>query len=187
MSTYTVLYCRGHVSSSGHIFILELWFMVSSNRRLAEALQVDPTVDPFNTKSSTCKYSDSLKEDARFGWCYVFNQRLDSILFTFSSRLYTHSPSTLIGIPVTCTVQLSNHVVAVQCVRSWRCIASVTVYTKHQNVGKCDFCDFGHDTKVNSDLLGFSYTAVSRVYVKWCEKQKRRMSDSSVGGKTPCW
>ncbi|TSL34566.1 MAM and LDL-receptor class A domain-containing protein 1 [Bagarius yarrelli] len=41
------------------------------NRRLAEALQVDPTVDPFNVKSSTCKYSDSLKEDARKDFKFV--------------------------------------------------------------------------------------------------------------------
>ncbi|KAF7706181.1 transcriptional repressor NF-X1 [Silurus meridionalis] len=40
------------------------------NRRLAEALQVDPTVDPFN-KSSTCKYSDSLKDDARRDFKFV--------------------------------------------------------------------------------------------------------------------
>ncbi|KAM9501093.1 transcriptional repressor NF-X1 isoform 1-T1 [Clarias gariepinus] len=41
------------------------------NRRLAEALQVDPTVDPFNTKSTTCKYSDTLKEDARKDFKFV--------------------------------------------------------------------------------------------------------------------
>ncbi|XP_062850075.1 transcriptional repressor NF-X1 isoform X2 [Trichomycterus rosablanca] len=35
------------------------------NRRLAEALQIDQTVDAFNSKSSSGKYSDSLKEDAR--------------------------------------------------------------------------------------------------------------------------
>nr|XP_055063483.1 transcriptional repressor NF-X1 [Misgurnus anguillicaudatus] len=34
------------------------------NRRLAEALQIDQSVDPFN-KSTSSKYSDSLKEDAR--------------------------------------------------------------------------------------------------------------------------
>uniref|UniRef100_A0A3B3B700 Transcriptional repressor NF-X1 n=1 Tax=Oryzias melastigma TaxID=30732 RepID=A0A3B3B700_ORYME len=34
------------------------------NRRLAEALQIDSTSDPFNTRS-TSVYSDSLKEDAR--------------------------------------------------------------------------------------------------------------------------
>ncbi|KAF5899023.1 transcriptional repressor NF-X1-like, partial [Clarias magur] len=41
------------------------------NRRLAEALQVDPTADPFNTKSTTCKYSDTLKEDARKDFKFV--------------------------------------------------------------------------------------------------------------------
>ncbi|KAI4886983.1 hypothetical protein NFI96_023477 [Prochilodus magdalenae] len=41
------------------------------NRRLAEALQVDQSVDPFNTKSSSCKYSDSLKEDARKEFKFV--------------------------------------------------------------------------------------------------------------------
>ncbi|KAI1889263.1 hypothetical protein AGOR_G00177340 [Albula goreensis] len=34
------------------------------NRRLAEALQIDQSADPFNVRS-TSKYSDSLKEDAR--------------------------------------------------------------------------------------------------------------------------
>lgn len=61
------------MSSFGHIFSLELWLVLFSNRRLAEALQVDPTVDPFSTKSSTCKYSDTLKEDARFVICLVIN------------------------------------------------------------------------------------------------------------------
>lgn len=36
------------------------------NRRLAEALQIDPSSDPFGSSSrSTSVYSDSLKEDAR--------------------------------------------------------------------------------------------------------------------------
>ncbi|XP_036378386.1 transcriptional repressor NF-X1 isoform X2 [Megalops cyprinoides] len=35
------------------------------NRRLAEALQIDQSSDPFNVRSSSSKYSDSLKEDAR--------------------------------------------------------------------------------------------------------------------------
>lgn len=34
------------------------------NKRLAEALQIDPSADPFNVRS-TSVYSDSLKEDAR--------------------------------------------------------------------------------------------------------------------------
>ncbi|XP_072556488.1 transcriptional repressor NF-X1-like [Paramormyrops kingsleyae] len=34
------------------------------NRRLAEALQIDQSADPFNIRSSS-KYSDSLKDDAR--------------------------------------------------------------------------------------------------------------------------
>lgn len=34
------------------------------NRRLAEALQIDSSSDPFNVRS-TSVYSDSLKEDAR--------------------------------------------------------------------------------------------------------------------------
>ncbi|KAL7876243.1 hypothetical protein AOLI_G00112060 [Acnodon oligacanthus] len=41
------------------------------NRRLAEVLQVDLSVDPFNTRSSSCKYSDSLKEDARKEFKFV--------------------------------------------------------------------------------------------------------------------
>ncbi|XP_076840931.1 LOW QUALITY PROTEIN: transcriptional repressor NF-X1 [Brachyhypopomus gauderio] len=40
------------------------------NRRLAEALQIDPSVDPFSSKSSS-KYSDSLKEDARREFKFV--------------------------------------------------------------------------------------------------------------------
>lgn len=35
------------------------------NRRLAEALQIDVSVDPFNVRS-TSKYSDSLRDDARY-------------------------------------------------------------------------------------------------------------------------
>ncbi len=34
------------------------------NKRLAEALQIDPSSDPFNVRS-TSTYSDILKEDAR--------------------------------------------------------------------------------------------------------------------------
>ncbi|XP_072544158.1 transcriptional repressor NF-X1 [Salminus brasiliensis] len=41
------------------------------NRRLAEALQIDQSVDPFNAKASTCKYSDSLKDDARKEFRFV--------------------------------------------------------------------------------------------------------------------
>lgn len=41
------------------------------NRRLAEALQIDQSADPFNSKSSTCKFSDSLKEDARRQFKFV--------------------------------------------------------------------------------------------------------------------
>lgn len=55
------LYLRGPTSLSDPFISL-----LFSYRRLAEALQIDPTVDPFNIKASTCKYSDSLKEDARF-------------------------------------------------------------------------------------------------------------------------
>ncbi|XP_052417347.1 transcriptional repressor NF-X1 isoform X40 [Carassius gibelio] len=40
------------------------------NRRLAEALQIDLSVDPFN-KSASSKYSDSLKEDARKDFKFV--------------------------------------------------------------------------------------------------------------------
>ncbi|XP_057198696.1 transcriptional repressor NF-X1 [Triplophysa rosa] len=40
------------------------------NRRLAEALQIDQSVDPFN-KSTSSKYSDSLKEDARKDFKFV--------------------------------------------------------------------------------------------------------------------
>ncbi|XP_030060668.1 transcriptional repressor NF-X1 isoform X1 [Microcaecilia unicolor] len=35
------------------------------NRRLAEALNIDESTDPFNIRSSGSKYSDSLKDDAR--------------------------------------------------------------------------------------------------------------------------
>lgn len=38
------------------------------NRRLAEALQIDSSSDPFNVRSSSV-YSDSLKEDARSVFC----------------------------------------------------------------------------------------------------------------------
>lgn len=41
------------------------------NRRLAEALQIDDTVDPFNAKASSSKYSDSLKDDARKEFKFV--------------------------------------------------------------------------------------------------------------------
>ncbi|XP_058637203.1 transcriptional repressor NF-X1 isoform X2 [Onychostoma macrolepis] len=40
------------------------------NRRLAEALQIDQSVDTFN-KSASSKYSDSLKEDARKDFKFV--------------------------------------------------------------------------------------------------------------------
>ncbi|XP_043100969.1 transcriptional repressor NF-X1 [Puntigrus tetrazona] len=40
------------------------------NRRLAEALQIDQSVDAFN-KSASSKYSDSLKEDARKDFKFV--------------------------------------------------------------------------------------------------------------------
>ncbi|KAK7881705.1 hypothetical protein WMY93_030114 [Mugilogobius chulae] len=40
------------------------------NRRLAEALQIDPSADPFNVRS-TSVYSDSLKEDARKDLSFV--------------------------------------------------------------------------------------------------------------------
>uniref|UniRef100_A0A3P8XS24 Transcriptional repressor NF-X1 n=1 Tax=Esox lucius TaxID=8010 RepID=A0A3P8XS24_ESOLU len=35
------------------------------NRRLAEALQIDPSVDPFNIRSASATYSESLRADAR--------------------------------------------------------------------------------------------------------------------------
>lgn len=35
-------------------------------RRLADALEIDDNSDPFNTRSSGPKYSDLLKEDARY-------------------------------------------------------------------------------------------------------------------------
>ncbi|KAK1796942.1 hypothetical protein P4O66_008255, partial [Electrophorus voltai] len=40
------------------------------NRRLAEALQIDLSAEPFNSRAS-CKYSDSLKEDARREFKFV--------------------------------------------------------------------------------------------------------------------
>ncbi|XP_012670536.1 transcriptional repressor NF-X1 isoform X1 [Clupea harengus] len=44
--------------------------MQDRNKRLAEALQIDQSVDPFNNRS-TSKYSDSLKEDARKEFKFV--------------------------------------------------------------------------------------------------------------------
>uniref|UniRef100_A0A4W5NHI3 Transcriptional repressor NF-X1 n=1 Tax=Hucho hucho TaxID=62062 RepID=A0A4W5NHI3_9TELE len=41
------------------------------NRRLAEALQIDPSVDPFNMRSSSSTYSDSLRVDARKDFKFV--------------------------------------------------------------------------------------------------------------------
>jgi len=35
-------------------------------RRLADALEIDDNSDPFNTRSAGPKYSDLLKEDARY-------------------------------------------------------------------------------------------------------------------------
>lgn len=45
------------------------------NRRLAEALQIDSSSDPFNARSSSV-YSDSLKDDARSGFLYLFTVRV---------------------------------------------------------------------------------------------------------------
>lgn len=36
-------------------------------RRLAEAFHISDDSDPFNVRSSASKFSDSLKEDARYG------------------------------------------------------------------------------------------------------------------------
>lgn len=63
------------------------------NRRLAEALQIDPSSDPFSVRS-TSVYSDSLKEDAR---CVTVHGQVDlsaqhtyiqmnSILLIFSEK-----------------------------------------------------------------------------------------------------
>ncbi|CAB1349549.1 unnamed protein product, partial [Coregonus sp. 'balchen'] len=41
------------------------------NRRLAEALQIDPSVNPFNMRSSSSTYSDSLRVDARKDFKFV--------------------------------------------------------------------------------------------------------------------
>jgi len=44
------------------------WFFPATLkcRRLAEALEIDDNSDPFNIRSSGPKYSDILKEDARY-------------------------------------------------------------------------------------------------------------------------
>lgn len=45
-------------------FVLSL--LTFKFRRLAEALEIDDNSDPFNIRSSGPKYSDLLKEDARY-------------------------------------------------------------------------------------------------------------------------
>lgn len=54
------------------VVLLCLWFLfcffppILKCRRLAEALEIDHNSDPFNIRSSGPKYSDLLKEDARY-------------------------------------------------------------------------------------------------------------------------
>lgn len=54
------------------------------NKRLAEALQIDSSSDPFNVRS-TSVYSDSLKEDARSVYCAYLLPAIDLLqqLITF--------------------------------------------------------------------------------------------------------
>lgn len=42
-------------------------------RRLAEAFHISEDSDPFNVRSSGSKFSDSLKEDARYVACYLLS------------------------------------------------------------------------------------------------------------------
>lgn len=51
-----------------HIFLLYFGVFPPTLkfRRLAEALEIDDNSDPFNIRSSGPKYSDLLKEDARY-------------------------------------------------------------------------------------------------------------------------
>lgn len=56
------------------------------NRRLAEALQIDPSSDPFNVRS-TAIYSDSLKEDARSVFAtYMILENWSYFLCSLSSQ-----------------------------------------------------------------------------------------------------
>lgn len=51
----------------GCIFVMFCFFPPTLKfRRLAEALEIDDNSDPFNIRSSGPKYSDLLKEDARY-------------------------------------------------------------------------------------------------------------------------
>lgn len=47
-------------------------------RRLAEALEIDDNSDPFNIRSSGPKYSDLLKEDARYDRCHKYVNNVES-------------------------------------------------------------------------------------------------------------
>lgn len=50
----------------GGIFVFFFFPPLLEFRRLAEALEIDDNSDPFNIRSSGPKYSDLLKEDARY-------------------------------------------------------------------------------------------------------------------------
>lgn len=60
------------------------------NRRLAEALQIDSSSDPFNVRS-TSAYSSSLKEDARFVFdiCDVINLVVGKLIHKLQTNHFT--------------------------------------------------------------------------------------------------
>lgn len=61
-------YGVGVFSLFSYVFVYILGFLPPTIkfRRLAEALEIDDNSDPFNIRSSGPKYSDLLKEDARY-------------------------------------------------------------------------------------------------------------------------
>lgn len=65
-----------------------------ASRRLAEALQIDHTVDPFN-KSTSSKFTDSLKEDARwfkFKNSARMHQQNKSMAWQYETSWWRHQP-----------------------------------------------------------------------------------------------
>lgn len=56
------------------------------NRRLAEALEIDSSSDPFNVRTNSV-YSDSLKEDARFDTDSSFYKHLTLLSFIVQINL----------------------------------------------------------------------------------------------------
>lgn len=55
---------------------LHLKFCFLNCRRFAEALHIRDNSDPFNIRSSGSKYSDNLKEDARYMLEYMITTLL---------------------------------------------------------------------------------------------------------------